>query len=168
VGTPADCPPSGAPSASDEGICGPGGSLAAKRCKDFKEAFKPKVAEAAVACLRKLTGKQVCDAARVNKCGHEALMLSCQEPVAVQRSYASSGNLSQEPAPQGAAPGSPVVAQCDAILKGCAGTVPGVSLVDCTRTLSGMNDAGRSAMVECMKTHCADRGLYACEASRER
>lgn len=158
----ADCPPSGAPSASDEGICGGGGSVAAKRCGDFKTAFKPKVAATAAACLKKLADKQVCDPTRANLCGHEALMLACQESPSATESTVTSVNVSASPPPT--APRSPVAAACDTILKGCADSVPGVSLADCYRTLSGMNDVGRANMTTCMRTHCGDKGLLGCEA----
>jgi hypothetical protein len=161
VGT-SDCPPSGAPSASDEGICGGGGSVAAKRCGDFKTAFKPRVAAAAASCLKKLSDKQVCDPARANLCGHEALMLACQESPSPNESMVSSVNVSASPPPS--APMSAVASACDAILKGCADAVPGVSLADCYRTLSGMNDVGRANMTTCMRTHCSDKGLLGCEA----
>ncbi len=158
----ADCPPSGAPSASDEGICGSGGSVAAKRCGDFKTAFKPRVAAAAAACLKKLADKQVCDPTRANLCGHEALMLACQESPSQTESTLTSVNVNASPPPS--APMSAVAAACNTILRGCADAVPGVSLADCYRTLSGMNDVGRANVTTCMRTHCADKGLLGCEA----
>ena len=161
IGAP-DCPPSGAPSASDEGICGAGGSVAAKRCGDFKTAFKPKVAAAAAACLKRLADKQVCDPTRASLCGHEALMLACQESPSQAESTMTSLNVSASPPPS--VPMSPVAAACDTILRGCSDAVPGVSLADCYRTLSGMNDVGRANMTTCMRAHCSDKGLLGCEA----
>jgi hypothetical protein len=164
VGAPGDCPTAGLPNASDEGLCGGTGSVAARRCKDFKSALKPKVAENAVACLNKLKGGEACDSARVALCGHEALMLACQEMPARNQSMVNSVNVASAPPPE-PAPTSAVASQCDAILKGCPGDAPlGVSLADCYRTLSGMNDVGRANMMTCMRTHCGDKGLLGCEA----
>ncbi len=141
-----DCPPMGP---ADEGVCT---NFAAKRCGEFKSAFKPKVAAAAVSCLKNLKGA-VCDPARVNLCGHSALMNACLEP-----------EPDATKADTTAIPNSPVAAACDAIVKGCAGTPVGPTLADCRQTLSGMTDFGRAGMVACMATHCADKGLLGCEA----
>jgi hypothetical protein len=149
AGEPEACPVAIAP--SDEGVCG---NWAAKRCADYKAAFKPKVAQGAVACLRKLVGGERCDQYRANLCGHKALMAACQEPPPGSTSAA---------ADSGASP-SQLAVQCEAIVKSCTNTVPETTLADCYRTLSGMNEAGRAAMVECMKTHCTDKGLFGCEA----
>ena len=162
VGTPAECP-SGAPGSADEGICGGNGSIAIKRCRDYKASFKPRVAELAVACLRKLTGEQLCDPTRANLCGHEALMLACHESPPLAQSALTSANLAAAPTDPLAAPRSPVAAQCATILKGCATAVPPVSLADCLRTLSGMTESGRAGMVACMKTGCELKGLLGCE-----
>ena len=147
AGVPEACPVPIGP--SDEAVCA---NWAAKRCADYKAAFKPKVAQAAVACLRKLVGGERCDLYRANLCGHKALMASCQELAPESR-----------PADAGAT-SSQLLAQCEAIVKGCVGTVPETTMADCYRTLSGMNDVGRAAMVECMKAHCVDKGLFGCEA----
>ena len=156
-GEPEACPVAIGP--SDEGMCG---NWAAKRCVDYKEAFKPKVALGAVACLRKLVGPERCDQYRANLCGHKALMAACQDP-------GPDSKLANAPptvAPAAAAPAgaSQLAGQCEAIVKGCVGSVPETTLADCYRTLSGMNDVGRAQMVECMKTHCIDKGLFGCEA----
>ena len=79
-GTAEDCPSVGP---SDEGLCP---NIIAKRCSDFKAAMKPRVAAQAVACLRALKAKERCDAARINQCGHTALMSACQEPPRPQKS----------------------------------------------------------------------------------
>ncbi|MEO7110432.1 MAG: hypothetical protein ABI183_08355 [Polyangiaceae bacterium] len=167
VGAPGDCPAASLPNASDEGLCGSSGSVAARRCKDFKSALKPKVAENAVACLNKLKGNETCDATRVALCGHEALMLACQDTPARNQSMVTSMNIASAPPPE-PTPTTPttsqVASQCDAILKGCSDATLGVSLSDCYRTLSGMNDVGRANMVTCMHTHCGDKGLLGCEA----
>src|SRR6185369_7490799 len=75
IGTVEDCPAMGP---ADEGVCT---NFAAKRCADFKSTFKPKVAQAAVACLKTLKGNAACDPSRVNLCGHTALMAACPEPI---------------------------------------------------------------------------------------
>lgn len=151
VGVPEDCPAVGP---SDEGVCS---NIAAKRCADFKSAFKPKVAQAAVACLRHLKGNELCDPARVNLCGHTALMAACPEPVPPPAASNAPGNALT----------SPVALACDNILKGCAGQPSAPSLADCRQTLSGMSDFGRASMIECMATHCGDKGLLGCEALKK-
>lgn len=163
TGAPGDCPAAGLPNASDEGLCGGTGSVAARRCKDFKASMKPKVAENAVACLNALKGGEQCDANRVALCGHEALMMACQESPPQNQSMVNSVNVGGAPPnPQAA---SPIAQQCDAILKGCSGVTPGVTLSECYRTMSGLNDVGRQNMMTCMKTHCGDKGFVGCEAT---
>jgi hypothetical protein len=152
VGTPDDCPAVGP---ADEGVCS---NVAAKRCADFKSTFKPKVAQAAVACLRQLKSNEQCDAARVNLCGHSALMAACPEPPPP----ASNANVASNSAGV-ADPSSPVSLACENILKSCASQPVGPSLADCRQTLSGMSDFGRASMITCMQTHCGDKGLLGCE-----
>jgi hypothetical protein len=151
VGVPEDCPAVGP---SDEGVCS---NIAAKRCAEFKSAFKPKVAQAAVACLRHLKGNELCDPARVNLCGHTALMAACPEPTPLPAASNAGVN----------APSSPVALACDNILKSCVNQPSGPSLADCRQTLSGMSDFGRASMIECMATHCGDKGLLGCEALKK-
>ena len=151
VGSAGDCPAMGP---ADEAVCG---NFAAKRCAEYKTAFKPKVAQTAVACLKTLTGNALCDASRVNLCGHAALMSACPEPTPDP----SKANTAS------AAPPSPVFIACDSIIKGCAGQAMTPSPADCRQTLSGMSDAGRASMVECMATHCGDKGLLGCEAVKK-
>ena len=150
VGTIDECPPMGP---ADEGVCT---NFAAKRCTEFKSAFKPKVAQAAVACLKGLKGA-ACDPARVNLCGHSALMNACPvpEPDTTKADTAGASQSSQ------------VITACDGIAKGCAGTPVGPTLAECRQTLSGMTDVGRASMVECMAAHCADKGLIGCEAVKK-
>ena len=152
VGNPEACPPMG-PSAEGVAACS---NLAAKRCADFKASFKPKVAENAVACLRRLKGGELCDAARVNLCGHAALMAACQDPT---------------PAPVAAGatkpPPSAVVTASASIVASCASMPLAPTLDEARRTLSGMSDAGRASAVSCMASHCADKGLLGCEAAVE-
>ena len=150
AGTPEDCPAMGP---ADEGVCS---NIAAKRCADFKASFKPKVAQAAVSCLRSLRGNALCDPARVNLCGHSALMAAC--PDAPPASASSDAGVVTPP--------SPVATACDNIIKACAQPL-GPTPADCRQTLSGMTDSGRANMVECMATHCADKGLLGCEATKK-
>ena len=146
---------------SDEAVCA---NIIATRCADYKAAFKPKVAEQAVACLRELKAGERCDPARVNLCGHAALMSACPEPelpakgnyVKATGTIPASFTLIEDPK---AVP-SPIVAACEGISKSCSGQSP----TDCQQTLSGMNESGRASMVECMATHCRDKGLIGCEA----
>jgi hypothetical protein len=144
------CPPMGP---AGEGACG---NAAAKRCAEFKVAFKPKVAAQAVACIRALKGNEICDATRANLCGHAALMDACQEP---EPSAAGAAGAQAVPAPVSA-----VASACDVIVRTCGSPPLGTTLSDCRRTLSGMTDAGRTAMVACITAHCSDRGLLGCEA----
>src|SRR5258706_14683958 len=139
--------------AADDGVC----NLAAKRCEDFKAAFKPKVAQAAVACLRRLKGNELCDPARVNGCGHSALMAACPDPVPPV--------VAGEVGPTQTA--SFVTSSCEGIVKGCAGESLGPTLADCRQTLSGMSDTGRANMTACVSAHCRDRGLLGCEAKKD-
>jgi hypothetical protein len=164
VGSPGDCPPQNLPNASDEGLCGGTGSVAARRCNDFKASMKPKVAANAVACLQSLKGGEVCDANRVALCGHEALMLACQETTPPNQTAITSANVTSTPPAPSPMPASPVASQCDAILRTCSGAPLGVTLSDCYRTMSGLNDTGRANMVTCMSKHCGDKGFLGCEA----
>jgi hypothetical protein len=150
IGIVEDCPATGP---SDEGFC----NLAAKRCNEFKLAFKPKVAQAAVACLKRLKGQELCDQARVNLCGHTALMAACQDPSAALAA-ADAG------APHAT---SLVTASCEGIVKGCAGEPTAPTMSDCRQTLSGMSDTGRANMMACVSTHCRDRALLGCEGKKE-
>lgn len=151
LGTVEDCPAMGP---ADEGVCT---NFAAKRCSEFKSAFKPKVAQAAVACIKTLKGNAACDPARVNLCGHSALMAACPAPATDPKLTDSTG----------AALGSALDSACENILKSCAGQPLLPTLVDCRQTLSGMSDFGRASMLECMATHCGDKGLLGCEATKK-
>lgn len=161
-GTPEQCPSVGP---ADEGMCA---NVIFKRCNDFKLAFKPRVATLAVACLRALKGNERCDPARVNQCGHMALMAACPTvapPLKGELSNATGGapatvTLASDPS---AAP-SPVVEACQRILTACSKQPLAPTLPDCLQTLAGLNDVGRASMVDCASAHCADRGLYGCEA----
>ncbi len=128
-----DC--TGFPDPGDEGGC----NLAAPRCLAYRESFKPKVARAAIECLKKLRGAKLCDPVTINKCGHEALMAACP------------GDEDEEQT-------------CSTLLSSCKAATPGPTLADCKQTLSGMNETGRKKMAVCLGKLCDDRGLYGCEA----
>jgi hypothetical protein len=53
---------------------------------------------------------------------------------------------------------------CPHVLESCASAPIVPSLADCEHTVSGMNATGRDRMLQCVKKHCADRGLLFCEA----
>ena len=137
-----ECPPPGYPTI--EGGCG---SFANIRCGELKQAMKPKVAAAAVACLNKLTPQERCDPARVYLCGHLAFMNACPEPAA----DADAGIAKS------------VASTCQAIVDGCGASPIAPSMTECRQLLSGMTDVGRERTRTCMKTHCFDRGLVGCE-----
>jgi hypothetical protein len=146
LGSPGNCPPPGY--SAEEGGCG---ALPTKRCNDFKQTMKPKVAERAVACLNALKPPERCDPIRLNLCGHLALMNACQEPEDADKDAV------------GSAAGG-VTAVCQAIVQECAAAPLGPTLRDCRATLAGMSELGKSKVVSCMSTHCSDRGLLYCEA----
>jgi hypothetical protein len=139
LGVPEDCPGPGLP--TEEGGCG---NLPMKRCNEYKQAMKPKVAQAAVECIRSLKPPALCDPFRVNLCGHVALMAACPEKEDPTRP-ANAANVS---------------AVCDSIVADCKSA----RAADCRQTLSGMNETGRLRMLACMKKHCSDKGLLGCEA----
>ncbi len=162
VGTPAACPVD-FPGPSEEGLCKGGLHWAGKRCADFKATMKPRVAQAAIDCLRTLQGAATCDAQRANACGHMALMTACQEAVPATHGSVTSTSLASAPALD-ASEGT-VAGQCLAVVKAAAATAPGVSYADCVRTLSGMNELGRRNAVACMQAAPANAlGLLGCEA----
>ena len=149
VGAPAACPPPVWPAEEGMGGCG---MLPVKRCEDFKQAMKPRVAERAVACINALNQAQRCDPNRLELCGHTALMSACSIV---------------EPPPEADAGPDEIATHCTAILHGCEAVTPGPTMHDCRTTLAGMSVLGRDRMVACMKTHCNDKGLLFCEAQVE-
>ncbi|HYP97893.1 MAG TPA: hypothetical protein VER96_04410 [Polyangiaceae bacterium] len=151
VGTVEECPAMGP---ADEGVCT---NFAAKRCAEFKSTFKPKVAQAAVACVKTLKGNAACDPARVNLCGHSALMAACPEPIPDSSKTDATSALA----------GSPLTSACERIMQSCAGLPLMPTLADCRQTLAGMSEFGRASMVECMATHCGDKGLLGCEGTKK-
>jgi hypothetical protein len=161
-GIPEQCPSVGP---SDEGMCP---NVIYKRCQEFKNAFKPRVATQAVACLRALKPAERCDPARINLCGHLALMSACPEPTPPAKAQLEHKPGEAPPTVTVAAdanlPPTPVATACENIVKTCSSQPLGPKLADCRQTLTGFNDAGRTAMVECVNAHCSDRGLFGCEA----
>lgn len=162
VGTPEECPSAVGP--ADESCA----NIIFKRCNEYKAAFKPKVAQEAVACLRRLKGNERCDPVRINLCGHRALMAACPEaaPAAKGKYVRATGaapptvELTEDPD----AEESPLGAACERVLKSCAGQPLSPTLADCRQTLTGMNETGRNNMLACMTKHCQDKGLLGCEA----
>jgi len=149
VGVPGTCPPP--VYSADETGCG---ALPTKRCDDFKQTMKPKVAERAVACLNAINPGLRCDPLRLNLCGHLALMSACPEAEDADKDSADA----VAPAP------SSLATACQAILLECATAPIGPTQRDCRATLAGMTELGRSKMVDCMRAHCGDKGLLYCEA----
>lgn len=162
-GTPEECPSVGP---SDEGVCA---NTILKRCQEFKAAFEPKVAAQAVACLRALKPSDRCDAARINQCGHLALMAACPEPAPPTKAQLQNASGNEPPtvtiALDTTKPASPVATACESIQKACGGQALSPTPADCRQTLAGLNDVGRANMVDCVTAHCTDRGLYGCEAA---
>jgi hypothetical protein len=162
IGAAGDCPSVGP---ADEGLCG---NRLAKRCADFKESFKPRVAQEAVACLNQLKPGERCDPARINLCGHAALMAACpQVPEPAKGSYVNATTTSPASFTVDhslVAPSALSIA-CQSMQGSCAGRPLCPSLADCVQTLTGMNDQGRVRTLECVANHCEDRGLLGCEAA---
>ena len=162
-GVPEECPSVGP---SDEGVCP---NVIQKRCSDFKSTMKPRVAAQAVACLRSLKGAERCDPARINQCGHLALMSACAEPARPRKGeyHAANGTqpasvtITPDPTPDA----SPVASSCNSIVKACGERPLSPSPADCRQTLAGLTESGRANMVECVTQHCSDRGLLGCEAA---
>lgn len=156
TGQPAACPPP--VYSADEGLaCAP---VATKRCEDFKASMKPHVAEQAVACLLALKPAERCDAARVNLCGHEALMSACAPPPPASPDAGAGAATAMTGAAGGTSERDEVHATCDAIVRSCTRASRG----ECESTVSGMTAVGRQRMTQCMAAHCADKGLLGCEA----
>jgi hypothetical protein len=145
-GTPGECPPIGW--SAEEGGCG---NFTNKRCNEFKQAFKPRVAAAAVECINKLNARERCDKFRVNLCGHMALMNACIVPEMIK------GDDPKQP--------NSVSHLCEGIAKDCASAPQPPQTIDCRQTLAGMNETGRTRMSQCMRAHCSDLGLLGCEGT---
>ena len=146
VGSAGECPAPGYP--SEEGVgCG---ALPGKRCQDFKQTMKPRVAEHAVACLSALNQGQRCETSRLSLCGHLALMNACPE--------------AEGAAVAGVTPTDELTTRCASISQSCSASGLGPSARECRATLAGLNTFGRDQIASCMKTHCADKGLVGCEA----
>jgi hypothetical protein len=148
VGVPAACPPPGYP--ADEGGCG---AFPVKRCDDFKQTMKPRVAEHAVACLNSLNSAQRCDPNRVSLCAHAALMSACPSLDSAAASTAAADD--------------DVEARCATVLQTCGAVSVAPTLRECRVTLAGLSVLGRDRLVTCMRSHCSDKGLAGCEAASE-
>ncbi len=161
-GSPEECPSVGP---SDEGMCA---NVILKRCSEFKAAMKPRVATDAVACLRALKGSERCDPARVNQCGHAALMTACPEPARSKRGQLTAATATQPVSvalvADAPADASALATACASIQRACGDRRLAPTQADCRQTLSGLNDLGRANMVDCVSKRCVDGGLYACEA----
>ena len=114
--------------------------------------MRPRVAERAVACLNALPPPQRCDPIRVGLCAHTALMSACSVDDAVDPQDAAADDIST---------------RCSAIVRTCEGVKLGPTMLDCRATLAGMSVQGRDQIAQCMKTHCADKGLLWCEAAMD-
>lgn len=167
VATVGACPPPGYPTV--EGGCG---SFANTRCNELKQAMKPKVAAAAVACLAKLTPQERCDPARVYLCGHLAFMNACPDDDGAGSTASADTGASALPSTNAkprsgtstkVAGGLSVSATCQAIVDECGASPIAPSMTECRQLLSGMTDVGRERTRSCMKNHCFDRGLVGCE-----
>lgn len=139
VGEADACPPMPAPTAEGGVACG---GLATTRCADFKQTMKPRVAQAAVACVNKLTAAERCDAKRVELCGHLALMNACDDPAAA----------------------STIASTCEKIVQTCGASPLAPSQSECRLAMAGLREVGREATLDCAKKHCFDKGVLGCEA----
>lgn len=139
VGEPDPCPPMPGPTVEGGVACG---GVATMRCADFKQMMKPRVAQAAVACLNKLSAAERCDPKRVELCGHLALMNACDDAAAT----------------------STITSTCDKIVQTCGASPLAPSQKECRLAMSGLREVGREAMVDCAKKHCFDKGVLGCEA----
>jgi hypothetical protein len=161
-GTPGPCPSVGP---ADEGICA---DVISKRCGEFKTAMKPRVAARAVECLQALKGNERCDGARINQCGHAALMSACPEPTPTRKGQLAAATATQplsvtllkDETPDTSA----LAVACSTIVKGCGDRPLAPTMADCRQTLSGLNEQGRADMVACATARCLTGGLLACEA----
>jgi hypothetical protein len=139
VGEAGACPPMPAPTEEGNVQCG---GVATARCADFKQTMKPRVAQAAVACLNKLTAAERCDPKRVELCGHLALMNACDDTAAA----------------------STIASTCEKIVQSCGASPLAPSQNECRLAMAGLREVGREAMLDCAKKHCFDKGVLGCEA----
>jgi hypothetical protein len=148
LGAAAACPPPGY--SAEEGGCG---TFPVRRCEDFKQTMKPRVAEHAVACLNSLNAAQRCDPNRVTLCAHAALMSACPS---LDSAAASSAPADDD-----------VESRCTAIAQACGGVSVAPTLRECRATLAGLSVLGRDRLATCMRSHCSDKGLAGCAAASE-
>jgi hypothetical protein len=138
VGEADACPPMPGPTVEGGASCG---AVATTRCADFKQTMKPRVAQAAVACLNKLTAAERCDPKRVELCGHLALMNACDDTAAT----------------------STIASSCEKIVATCGASPLAPSQNECRLAMAGLRETGREAMLDCAKKHCFDKGVLGCE-----
>lgn len=138
VGEAGACPPMPGPTVEGGVACG---GAATTRCADFKLTMKPRVAQAAVACLNKLTAAERCDPKRVELCGHLALMNACDDTAAA----------------------STIATACEKIVQTCGASPLAPSQNECRLAMTGLREVGREAMLDCAKAHCFDKGVLGCE-----
>ena len=93
-------------------------------CNAAVSNYKAHVAEKAVTCIHKTSGKKLCDAMNTYRCKDEALHAACVDPAAD--------------------------APCQQIVSVCKNT----NMTECRGYLSGMNAKGRAEMVKCMQNNC--------------
>jgi hypothetical protein len=108
---------------SPAGSCAPF-AFPKQECETWRANYKPRVADAAIACADRLSSDKVCDACNVYRCGNDALM--------------------------GACPDSSAATDCRAFARIC----PSVDQNECVALLSGMSAVGRAKMATCMKGRC--------------
>lgn len=126
IGSPGSCAIS-APGPSCESI-----NDTRKECPTLSSLLKPRVAEAANACLRRKSGtKEICEFNVTSICAYEALGTACKEPSAK--------------------------AVCDKVVARCgpsAGNYNKMSRESCEAGVSGIADAKRSKFISCISEFC--------------
>ena len=104
-----------------------------KECPTLNGLLKPRVAEAAIACLRRKSGtREICEFNISSICAYEALGSACNDPSAK--------------------------AVCDKVLARCGGSGQGsynkMSRESCEAGVSGIADAKRSKFISCISEFC--------------
>jgi hypothetical protein len=104
-----------------------------KECPTLNALLKPRVAEAAIACLKRKSGtKEICEFNITSICAYEALGSACRDPAA-----------------------RPV---CDKVLARCGGSGQGnynkMSRESCEAGVSGIADGKRSKFISCISEFC--------------
>lgn len=127
VGSPARCELS-APGPSCESF-----DDTTKECPTLKGLLKPRVAEAAVACLRRKSGtREICEFNVTSICAYEALGSACLDPAAKTA--------------------------CDAVMARCGsgprGRYSKMSRESCEAGVSGIADSKRRKFISCISESC--------------